>query len=132
MNSIYLKFHSVVTSMLYCKYFSSYKARQQDKKHISFICIPTRLMLHAFNYTIITYEYFDIWSWDKDDSTQHEMAIIMIYRFVQKQRLTSEKESLVVLKCLNNCCFLTFVNKCSQWTNILEYENDLNIFVLLT
>ena len=27
MNSIYLKFCSVVISMLYCKYFSSYKAR---------------------------------------------------------------------------------------------------------
>ena len=29
--------------MLYCKYFSSYKARQQEKQHISFVRIPTAI-----------------------------------------------------------------------------------------
>ena len=43
-----------------------------------------QLMLHAFNYTIITYAYFNIQSWDKDHSTQHDMAILIIYRFLQK------------------------------------------------
>ena len=43
-----------------------------------------RLILHALNYTIITYGYFNIRSWDKDHSTQHEMAILIIYRFLSK------------------------------------------------
>ena len=34
-----------------------------------------RLKLHTFNYTIITYGYFNIRGWDKNYSTQNEMAI---------------------------------------------------------
>ena len=33
---------------------------------------------------IITYGYLNIQSWDKDNSTQHEMVIPTIYRFRQK------------------------------------------------
>ena len=29
--------------MLYCKYFSSYKATQQEKQHINFVRIPTAI-----------------------------------------------------------------------------------------
>ena len=36
------------------------------------------------NYTIITYGYFNIRSSDKDQSTQHEMGIPIIYKFLQK------------------------------------------------
>ena len=35
MNSIYLKLCSVVISMLYYKYFLSYKARWQEKQYIT-------------------------------------------------------------------------------------------------
>ena len=42
-SSIYLRLCSVAIPMLYCKYFSSYKARQQEKQHISFVCIPTAI-----------------------------------------------------------------------------------------
>ena len=40
-------------------------------------------MLHVFNYTIITYRYFSIQRWDKDQSTQNEAAIPIIYRFFE-------------------------------------------------
>ena len=40
MNSINLKLCSVVISMLYYKYFSSYKVRQQEKQYITFVRIP--------------------------------------------------------------------------------------------
>ena len=56
-------------------------------------------MLHAFNYTSITYGYFNIRSWDKDQSTQHEMAILKI------KCLTTEKEPLIVLKRLKIAVF---------------------------
>ena len=39
-----------------------------------------QLKLHAFNYAIITYGYFDIRGWDKDHSTQNETAIPNIYK----------------------------------------------------
>ena len=48
LSSIYLKVCSVAIPTLYCKYFSSYKARQQEKQHISFVHIPT-----AINITFI-------------------------------------------------------------------------------
>ena len=43
MNSIYLKLCSVAIPMLYCKYFSSYKARWQEKQYITFVRIPTMI-----------------------------------------------------------------------------------------
>ena len=57
-SSIYLKLCSVVISMLYCKYLSSYKARYQEKQHISFVCIPmaiyiTRIQLYDYNLRIL-------------------------------------------------------------------------------
>ena len=33
-----------------------------------------RLKLHAFHYTTITFGYFNLRGWDKDHSTQNEMA----------------------------------------------------------
>ena len=85
MNSINLKLCSVVISMLYCKYFSNYKARDSKRSNtLPLYAFLRRLMLHAFNYTIITYGYFNIRSWDKNHSTQHEMAILIIYRFLRK------------------------------------------------
>ena len=40
-----------------------------------------RLKLQAFNYTIITYGYFNIREWDKDHSTQNETVIPNVYKF---------------------------------------------------
>ena len=52
---------------------------------ISFMLnLYTFLILHVFNYMIMT--YFNIQSWDKDHSTQHEMAIPIMYRFIQKYK----------------------------------------------
>ena len=45
MSSIYLNLCSVAVPMLYSKYFSSYKARQQEKQHISFIRISTTIII---------------------------------------------------------------------------------------
>ena len=42
-SSIYLKLCSVAIPMPYYKYILSYKARQQDKQHISFLYIPTAI-----------------------------------------------------------------------------------------
>ena len=43
-SSIYLQWlYSVAIPMLYCEYFSSYKARYQEKQHISFVHIPTAI-----------------------------------------------------------------------------------------
>ena len=42
-----------------------------------------QLNLHVFYYMVITYDYFNIWSWDKNHSTQHEMAIPVI-KILQK------------------------------------------------
>ena len=42
-SSVYLKLCSKAIPMLYCKYFSNYKARYQEKQHISFVCIPTAI-----------------------------------------------------------------------------------------
>ena len=57
---MYLKLCSVVISMLCWELQGSFLLW---------------LILHAFNYTIITCGYFNIQSWDKDYSTQHEMVI---------------------------------------------------------
>ena len=84
LSSIYLKLCSVAIPMLYWKYFSSYKARWQEKQNISFVRIPTAL--HVFNYTTITYRYSNIRSWNKDHSTQYKMAIPIIYRFLRKYK----------------------------------------------
>ena len=42
-SSIYLKLCSVIITLLYCKYFSRYKARQQVRQYISFVDIPTTI-----------------------------------------------------------------------------------------
>ena len=95
-SSIYLKLCSVAIPMLYCKYFSSYEARLQEKQHISLYAFLQRLILHNINYTIITYGYVNIRSWDKHHSTQYEMAILIIYRFIQKYKGQLQKKSSLV------------------------------------
>ena len=42
-SSIYLKLCSVAIPMLYCNFFSSYKARKQEKQHISLVRTPTAI-----------------------------------------------------------------------------------------
>ena len=44
-SSIYLKLCSVAIPKLYCKHFLSYKARWQEKQHISFVRIPTAIII---------------------------------------------------------------------------------------
>ena len=87
--SIYPKLSSVMISMLYCKQFLRNKARQQKKQCISLVVLQAflrQLILCVFYYTIITYGYFYVGSWDKDHSTQHEMAISIMYRFFKNIR----------------------------------------------
>ena len=62
----------------------SYKARKQEKQYISLYAFLRRLKLHVFNYTIVTYGYVSIRRWDKHHSTQNEMAILIIYKFLYK------------------------------------------------
>ena len=50
---------------------------------------------------MITYRYFDIRGWDKD---QHEMAIQGFIENI-KAKYSTVKDPLSGLKCLNNCCF---------------------------
>ena len=57
------------------------------------------------------YRYLNnIWSWDKDNSTQHEMVISIMYSLLQNIKANYEKESFNGLKCLNNCRFWPLVN----------------------
>ena len=55
---------------------------------------------------VITYDLFNIWSWDKNHSTQHEMAIPVI-KILQKI-----KENIAI-KWLNakSCYFCPLTNK---------------------
>ena len=53
-----------------------------------------QLILHIFNYTIITYGYFNIQSWDKNHATQYEMVVPL-----KTYKLTTEKELFSSLKC---------------------------------
>ena len=55
----------------------SYKTRQQEKQYITLVCIPMAYV-QVFNDTVITYRYFNVLVWDKDHSTQNEMAIPII------------------------------------------------------
>ena len=63
-------------------------------------------MLHAFNYTNITYGYFIIRSWDKDQSTQNEMVILIIYRFFKNTMANYRKRAINCLKMLKKLPFL--------------------------
>ena len=51
-------------------------------------------MLHVCNYTITTYRHFNIQSWDKHHSTQHEMAIPIIHRFFDNIKANYRKSHL--------------------------------------
>ena len=48
-----------------------------DKVQDCYQKLSSFLQIHAFNYIITTY---DIQSWDKDHSSQHELAIPIIYK----------------------------------------------------
>ena len=41
-----------------------------------------------------TQPYFSIQNWDKDHSTQHEMAILIIYRFPQNIKANYQKRAI--------------------------------------
>ena len=63
--------------------------RLDSKRNITLACTHsygnknyTYLIIH----TIITYRHFNTQSGDKDHSTHNEMAILMIYRFLQKYK----------------------------------------------
>ena len=43
--------------------------------------------LHAFNYMIVTYGYYNIQSRDKDHLTQHEMVIPIIYKWLKNAKI---------------------------------------------
>ena len=92
-----------------------------------------RLKLHAFNYAIITYGYFNIWGWDKDHSTQNETAIPNIYTSFAENIKDNYKKLLESgLKRLNKCRFYTLANNCLWRAKTLEYDIDSKIFGLLT
>ena len=74
-------------------------------------------MLHKFNYTIITYGYFNIWSWDKNHSTLHEMAILIIYRFFKNTMANYRKRAINHSKMLK----LPFLNTHEQTLVADEY-----------
>ena len=58
----------------------------QEKQYYALYAFVRRLKLHEFNYTVITYGYFGLRSWDKDHSAQHEPANPMIYKFPRKYK----------------------------------------------
>ena len=100
LSSIYLKLCSVAIPMLYCR------LDRKRSNTLALYAFLRRLILHVFNYTIITYEYCNVRSWYKDHTTQYETAILIIYKFLRKYILTTEKESFSGLKrSLNNCGF---------------------------
>ena len=81
-NSIFLKLCSVAISMLYIA--NTFQVTRQDSKRSNTLALHAilwRLILHVFNYTIITCRNFNLQSWDKYHSTQYEMAILIIYSF---------------------------------------------------
>ena len=78
-----------------------------------------RLILHKFNYTIITYGYFNIWSGDKDHSTQSEMIIPIIY--ILNTKTNYRNKLLRGLKCLiNKYHFWLFANIYSRRKHNME------------
>ena len=83
-NFIYLKLCSVVISMLYCKYFQVTRLDSKVSSTLALYEFLRWLMLHKFNYTIVTYGYFNIRNWNKDHSTQHEMEILITCRLFSK------------------------------------------------
>ena len=62
----------------------SYKAGQHKKRYISLYAFLQRLILHAFNYTVVTYEYFSLRSSDKNHCSHNEIPIPVMYKFLRK------------------------------------------------
>ena len=54
-----------------------------------------RLILHAFNYTVVTYGYFSLRRWDKNHCTQDELAILMMHKFLKQARVAEGRAHLV-------------------------------------
>ena len=67
------------------------------------------LILHTFNYTVVTYQYFSLHSWDKDHSPQIELAILDLYNNnINAQaslKLTKENSHKTGKKAKNKCDF---------------------------
>ena len=57
-------------------------------------------MSDKFKHTIITYGYFNIRNWNKDDSKECEMAILIIYRFFSKIQWLSTGKTINGLETL--------------------------------
>ena len=66
-----------------------------------------QLILHVLNYTIITYRYCKIPRWDKNHSTQYEMAILILYRFFKNVKANYRKRVVYWLKTFKYFLFLT-------------------------
>ena len=47
--------------------------------------------MHAFNYTIITYGYFNLQSWNKDHRVQNKLANPFIYNCIPKDTFLLEE-----------------------------------------
>ena len=88
--------------------------------------------MHAFNYTIITYGYFSLRSWNKDHCVQDKLANPFIYNFIPKGTFLLEKKAIESLKIVQKCAFSPCVNKHSYLTKELEYRHEAKVFELLT
>ena len=98
--SIYIKFCSVVLSKLFANSFQVTRLNSKRRNTLALYAFPTVIKLHVFDYMIITYGYFNIWSWNKDHATQHEMAIPIIYRYIQNTQANYRKIVIKWLKTL--------------------------------
>ena len=67
--STYLNFCSVAKSMLYWQYLWNTMLDSKRNNTLALHVFLQELILHTFNYTIVTYGYFNVWSWE--DKTIH-------------------------------------------------------------
>ena len=83
-----------------------------------------RLKLHTFNYTIITYGYFNIRGWDKTILLRMKWRFQIYISFVENIKDNYKKLPKGGLKCLNKYSFYTLANNRSWRAKTLEYEID--------
>ena len=70
----------------------------------SFTCIPTAIIkIHMFNYMVITYERFSLWSYNKDHCAQDKLANPFIYTYA-----TIYQSILYMYKFLRDVIFEVF------------------------
>ena len=85
-SSIYLKLCSVAIPMYIANTFRVTRLDSKRSNTLALYAFLWQLILHVFNYMIITYGYFNIQSWDINHSIQYEMAILIMYRFLRKYK----------------------------------------------